>query len=91
MNTAIADTERASEPARLRDIVASNLRLRRKELGMRQDDVKDALAAAGISIATITYGGYERSARGLNIDMLGALAVALRTSPAALVAPRAES
>jgi transcriptional regulator with XRE-family HTH domain len=88
MSTAPLEVTTPSDPWGLRAIVARNLRKRRKELGYRQEDVRDKLAERfGLEVAITTYGHYERSHYPMNLDMLGSLAIILETSPSALVTP----
>lgn len=66
----------------IREVLAFNLRLRRQELGLSQEDLADAAELDRTYISSL-----ERCRYGATIDVVARLAVALRMEPVELLRP----
>lgn len=69
-------------------VVAQNVQAARNAQGMTQEDLAERLEELGRPIAVPGIRSIENARRRVDVDDLTALAVALRTSPAALLTPR---
>lgn len=70
------------QPAELLEVLKTNVRLRRKELGETQ-----AVVAARAGIAQAYLARIESGVKVPSIDVLAQLATALHTTPSALLSP----
>jgi len=65
-----------THPGRLREILAANIRLHRKERGVSQQDF-----AYDIEMDRTYFGGIERGERNVSIDNIERIATGLEISP----------
>jgi len=69
------------------EVVGQTVKLRREQVGLTQADLATALAEHGMNVDSTAVVRIEHGQRALRIDQLLALAAALDTTPAHLLAP----